>query len=133
MRRLIPAAFLLALAGPALAQDVPGCENASSNVEIGNCVGAAYQKADKELNAIWPKVLAYIDGQGDTMPPDAQQKWKATIIAAQKAWVSFKEQDCAAVEYEWWGGSGAGIAETTCLYAHTAARVEDLKSRYLDR
>ena len=71
MRRLIPAAFLLALAGPALAQEVPGCENASSNVEIGNCVGAAYQKADKELNAIWPKVLAYIDGQGDDMPPDA--------------------------------------------------------------
>jgi uncharacterized protein YecT (DUF1311 family) len=133
MRRLIPAAFLLAFAGPALAQDVPGCDDATSNVEIGNCVQAAYQKADKELNAIWPKVLAYIDGQGDYMPPDAQKKWKATLIAAQKAWVSFKEQDCGAVQYEWWGGSGAGIAETTCLYGHTAARVEDLKSRYLDR
>jgi uncharacterized protein YecT (DUF1311 family) len=133
MRRLTLAAFAVALAGPALAQDVPGCDNATSNIEIGNCVLAAYQKADKELNAIWPKVLAYIDGQSDYMPPDAQQKWKATIVAAQKAWVSFKEQDCGAVQYEWWGGSGAGIAETTCLYSHTAQRVEDLKSRYLDR
>lgn len=133
MRRLTIAAFAVALAGPALAQDVPGCGNESSNIEIGNCVSAAYQKADKELNDIWPKVLAYIDTLGDTMPADALQKWKTTIVAAQKAWVSFKEQDCDAVQYEWWGGSGAGIAETSCLYAHTAQRVEDLKSRYLDR
>ena len=133
MRRLTIAAFAVALAGPAFAEEVPGCENASSNVEIGNCVYAAYQKADKELNDIWPKVLAYIDGQGDYMDADTMQTWKATIVAAQKAWVSFKEQDCGAVQYEWWGGSGAGIAETTCLYSHTAQRVEDLKERYLDR
>lgn len=133
MFRLTIAAIALAVAGPALAQDIPGCENASSNVELGTCAQAAYQRADKELNDLWPKVLSYIDGQGDYMPSDALQKWKATIIAAQKAWVTFKESDCAAVEYEWWGGSGAGIAETSCLYAHTAQRVEDLKERYLDR
>jgi uncharacterized protein YecT (DUF1311 family) len=131
--RLLLAAAVLTMAGTALAQDIPGCENATSNVEIGNCVYAAYQKADKELNAIWPKVLAYIDGQGEDMPADALETWKTTIVAAQKAWVSFKEQDCGAVQYEWWGGSGAGIAETTCLYSHTAQRVEDLKARYLDR
>lgn len=132
MRLLLAAAFVT-IAGSAFAQDVPGCEDATSNVEIGNCVYAAYQKADKELNAIWPKVLAYIDTQGDYMPADAMQKWKAMIVAAQKAWVSFKEQDCGAVQYEWWGGSGASIAETSCLYAHTAQRVEDLKERYLER
>jgi uncharacterized protein YecT (DUF1311 family) len=67
------------------------------------------------------------------MPPEALKTWKATVIAAQKAWITFKESDCAAVEYEWWGGSGASIAETTCLYSHTADRVADLKSRYGDR
>jgi uncharacterized protein YecT (DUF1311 family) len=133
MRRLTIAAFAFAFAAPAIAQDVPGCDNATSNVEIGNCVYAAYQKADKELNDIWPKVLATIDTKGDYMPADAMQKWKATIVAAQQAWVTFKEQDCGAVRYEWWGGSGAGIAETSCLYGHTSQRVEDLKSRYLDR
>ena len=127
------AAFALLLAAPALADDPPGCENASSNIEIGFCTQAAYEKADKELNAIWPKVLAYIDTQGDYVPADALKAWKADIIAAQRSWVAFKESDCAAVEYEWWGGSGAGIAETSCLYGHTADRVADLTSRYLDR
>jgi uncharacterized protein YecT (DUF1311 family) len=133
MRRVTIAAFVLAAAVPAMAQDVPGCDNATSNVEIGMCTSAAYEKADKELNAVWPKVLAYIDGQAEYMPVDALQKWKASIIASQKAWVTFKESDCGAVQYEWWGGSGAGIAQTACLYSHTAQRVEDLKSRYLDR
>lgn len=128
---LVIAATLFAV--PALAGDPPGCADLSSNVEIGQCTAEAFKKADGELNAIWPKVLASIDAQADYMPPDALKTWKATVIAAQKAWVTFKENDCGAVEYEWWGGSGSGIAETTCLYAHTAQRVDDLKSRYLDR
>ena len=133
MRWTIAAIALLFSALPVLADDPPGCSDLSSNVEIGQCTAAAYQKADQELNDIWPKVLLYIDGQKDYMPADARQTWKATVVAAQKAWITFKESDCAAVEYEWWGGSGASIAETTWLYSHTADRVADLKSRYLDR
>ena len=133
MRWTVAAITFFLGAAPVLADDPPGCDDLSSNIEIGQCTAAAYQKADQELNDIWPKVLLYIDDQKGSMPADALQKWKATIVAAQKAWVTFKEGDCAAVEYEWWGGSGASIAETTCLYSHTADRVADLKSRYLDR
>ena len=137
MRRMLFSAALMiaapALAATALADDeVPGCENASSNVEIGNCTYAAYQKADKALNALWPKVLASIDA-ADYVPPADRKTWKQTVIAAQRAWVTFKEADCNAVTYEWWGGSGAGIAETTCLYDHTTRRLEQLEDRYGER
>ena len=122
MRRLTIVAFALAFATPVLAQDIPGCENATSNVELGNCTYAAYEAADKELNDLWPKVLAYIDGQGEYVPADALAKWKETIIAAQRAWVTFKENDCGAVEYEWWGGSGAGQRTNGLpLQSHRAA------------
>ena len=132
MRRMLFTAALL-LAPPAFGDDViPGCENASSNVEIGNCTYAAYQKADKALNAFWPKVLASIDA-ADYVPTADRKTWKETVIAAQRAWVTFKEEDCAAVEYEWWGGSGAGIAEATCLYDRTTRRLEQLEDRYGDR
>ena len=133
MRRTVAAIAFLFLTVPALGDDPPGCDALTSNVEIGQCTAEAYKKADRELNDIWPKVLAAIDGQKEAMPPDALQTWKANVIAAQKAWVTFKENDCGAVEYEWWGGSGASIAETACLYGHTADRVADLKSRYLER
>jgi uncharacterized protein YecT (DUF1311 family) len=121
------------LAAPAVADEPPGCADLSSNVEIGQCTAEAYKKADEELNAFWPTVLASIDAEAGDMPPDALKSWKESVMAAQRAWITFKENDCGAVEYEWWGGSGASIAETTCLYSHTADRVADLKSRYGDR
>ncbi|MBN9022458.1 MAG: DUF1311 domain-containing protein [Rhizobiales bacterium] len=141
MRRLlfaaalvVPTALVPAAVVPALADDdVPGCENASSNVEIGNCVAAAYQKADAALNAAWKKALAVIDASSGDMPADALAEWKSTLTAGQRAWVTFKEEDCGAVEYEWWGGSGASIAETTCLYEHTTHRLKQLEERYGDR
>lgn len=129
MRNMLFAAALL-FAVPALAdEEIPGCENASSNVEIGDCTYAAYQKADKALNAFWPKVLASIDA-ADYMPAADRRTWKETVIAAQRAWVTFKEADCNAVTYEWWGGSGAGVAEATCLYDRTTQRLKQLEDRY---
>lgn len=88
-------------------------------------------KADAELNAIWPQVLASVD-QADYLTPEQRAAWKAELHDAQRAWVQYKEHDCnGAVLYEWWGGSGAGGAISSCLLAHTKARTDDLKSRYL--
>ncbi|MCB1501000.1 MAG: DUF1311 domain-containing protein [Bauldia sp.] len=136
MRPGLAAAFtlVLATAAPALADDIPGCDNETlNNMELDQCAGKAFKAADAELNQVWPKVLAFIDGQKGNLPDDAVAQWKATMIAAQRAWVTFKENDCNAVQYEWYGGSGASLAVTSCLYHHTADRLADLKERYLDR
>ena len=138
MRRAFAAtAVTLALfipAASALADDIPGCDNQTlNNMELDQCAGKAFKAADTELNQVWPKVLAFIDSQSADMPADAGKAWKDSMLAAQRAWVTFKEDDCNAVQYEWYGGSGASLAVTSCLYHHTADRVADLKSRYLDR
>ena len=124
----------LAASGAAQAQD-PGaeCESAGSNVEIKNCLFLAYQRADKELNAVWQQVLAVVD-QADYLTPDQRKAWKTELREAQRGWVAFKEHDCnGAVLYEWWGGSGAGGAISSCLLVHTVARTKDLKQRYAER
>lgn len=137
MRIMIAAAAVsLAFGGaaPALADHIPGCDNETlNNMELDQCAGRAFKAADAELNVIWPKVLAAIDSMGADMPADAARDWKTAMIDAQRAWVTFKEDDCNTVQYEWYGGSGASLAVTSCLYHHTAARVADLKARYLDR
>ena len=133
MRHAIAVTLVLACAGPALADDIPGCDNESlNNMELDQCAGKAFKAADKELNAIWPQVLAAIDSRAADMPADAAKDWKTSMIDAQRAWVTFKEDDCNAVQYEWYGGSGASLAVTSCLYHHTADRTADLKARYLD-
>ncbi len=60
--------------------------------------------------------------------------WKARPLAALRAWVTFKDQDCnGAVAYEWLGGTGANAAVGACLFTHTRARTDDLRQRYLAR
>ena len=128
----LAALALAAATGTAFAQSPPDCANATSNVEMTDCAWKAYKAADKELNAVWKQVMASIKPD-DFLPADAAKTWKEDLLSSQRAWITFKEKDCDAVAYEWYGGSGANLAVGSCLYHHTMLRTKDLKARYLNR
>jgi uncharacterized protein YecT (DUF1311 family) len=119
-----------------------GCD-ASADAGLGHCAGLAFEKADAELNEVWKQVLARFDPKSpsalqgpDGVTPeqaaDFMTQWKADLVDAQKAWAEFKDKDCnGARSYEFSGGTGSGIAVTSCLYVYTVTRTEDLKARYL--
>jgi uncharacterized protein YecT (DUF1311 family) len=132
MLRLYPALLAFALlAAPAFAQDDPLAECDGPTPVMNACIFEKYEQADAELNRVWQRVLATIR-PSDFMPAEAANEWREHLIAAQRAWVTFKEEDCnGAVAYEWYGGSGANAAVGVCLYAKTVARTEDLSLRYL--
>jgi len=137
MRKLCSTAALgvvaLALLGAGAGRaDIADC--GGSNVEMTACIWEHYEAADAELNALWPEVLAVIDGSSDIMPASALSDWRAGLIKAQRAWAEFKEADCnIAVAHEWYGGSGASAASGSCRYEHTQDRIEELRTRYLAR
>ena len=82
---------------------------------------------------VWKQVIATI-APSDFSPAEQTREWKAKLLNAQRAWVTFKEEDCReAVAYKWLGGSGANAAIGACLSAHTSARTDDLRERYLGR
>lgn len=138
MLRLATLSLALALlAAPALAQDKnKAAEDALAECDgptpvMNACIFEKYEAADRELNQVWQQVLATIE-PSDYLPADAAEEWKQHLLAAQRAWVTFKEEDCnGATAYEWYGGTGANAAVGSCLYATTVARTEDLKLRYL--
>jgi uncharacterized protein YecT (DUF1311 family) len=134
MRAILPTTALLLAAslGTAAAQSPPDCANATSNVEMTDCAWKAYKATDAELNVVWKHVMATIEPD-DFLPDDAAKTWKDDLLSSQRAWITFKEKDCDAVAFEWYGGSGANLAVGSCLYNHTVQRTNDLKSRYLNR
>ena len=121
----------LSLPSPGIAEESI-CAEAQTTIEIGDCVSKAYDKADAELNAVWKKVMATFEAN-DYMPTKIQKEWKETLLASQRDWIAFKEADCDAVGFEWFGGTGQGNAVTFCLLDHTTTRTKDLKARFLDR
>ena len=99
------------------------CDEVNDHLARIACLEADYQQADAELNAAWPKVLANPPSGSDQ---DAQ---RARIRASQRAWIAFRDADCAA-------RSDVGIPkywrtnELTCLIEHTRARTEYLLYHY---
>jgi uncharacterized protein YecT (DUF1311 family) len=107
--------------------------SASSQVEVGDCVAQAYKKADAALNEVWKKALATIQPT-DGLTLERAQEWRDDLIAAQRAWNTFKDKDCnGARSFELLGGSGTSIAVISCLYEYTVTRTKDLEERYLQQ
>ncbi len=132
-RTLVPTTALIAAiclaAGSARAIGEDEC-NLSSNVEISQCLSELLKQEDAELNRVYKLAMASID-KADYVPDAERGNWKTTLQKAQRAWIAFKEADCGElILFEWWGGTGAGIASMACTIDQTRSRYRDLKSRY---
>src|SRR5262245_3307642 len=111
-----------------------GCTGGGSDAGEAECTDKALQKVDAELNEVWKKVLAGIVPHTSAgLTAEMSSQWKADLIAAEKAWNTFKETDCNVVRsYEYWGGSGRSLAVSSCLYVYTTGRLSELKAHYVE-
>jgi len=124
-------AWLGAFGGVEADAETP-CADADTTVAMRECLDKEYIRADAALNAVWKKVMAQVSA-ADHLPAKEAKEWKDELLASQRAWIQFKEHDCDAAGFEWYGGTGAPGAILSCLLEHTEARTSDLKARYLDR
>lgn len=124
-------ALAAAIASTATAQQPKiDCRKVEANVELTWCAEQEFQRADRELNRLFPLALASIDRQ-DHLTKEQRDKWKAALREAQRNWARFKDIDCGEViGYEWSGGSGMGLASYGCLREKTQARIAELRERY---
>ena len=125
-------AALIWLVVPDIGRAQGPCDNAMNTITIRACLDKAYAQADVELNAVWKQVMAQL-ADADPMPAKERKAWKEELLESQRAWIKFKEHDCDAAGFEWFGGTGAPGAILSCLLEHTEARTKDLRARYLDR
>ncbi len=134
MRPLIACAALLFAPAFALADvkaDLAGIEAAldkcvkadDSNASMKQCTWGAYQDADKLLNRVYQRMSK--DWIGDD--PGAAER-KKRLVAAQRAWVAFRDAECSLQATEMLGGTGEGLVEGGCLYKTTADRARQLEA-----
>ena len=121
------ALILILWAGPAWADEKIDCTAPGSTGEENQCADEAFQKADKEMNAVWPKLVASAE-QSD-LNDDATRKhhYKKMVIAAQRAWLAYRDADCQLGEFIMEGGSGSGPIIGNCRAYLTEERVKKLK------
>ncbi|MBZ9659138.1 lysozyme inhibitor LprI family protein [Mesorhizobium sp. ESP-6-4] len=117
MRRLLlPACLaLLATAPAAFAEDCDRNDDSQSMLNI--CADADYQAADAKLNAAYKNIVGSNDQASNKL-----------LQTAQRAWIAFRDAECAYATAESEGGSIHPMEVSECLTTLTNDRIKQLTS-----
>ena len=104
-------------------------EGGYSTYGMVSCVMMENGLWDEVLNADWPRHRALAKRQDAAEMPEFRQA-DEKLLAAQRAWIAFRDADCAAAAARWGSGSMRQTAYAGCLLNHTAQRVLDLRAQW---
>lgn len=86
-------------------------------VDTSNCMFEALKQADNDLNGAYRQIMAALDARE-----------QASLRAAQRDWITYRDRACEAEAEPYRGGSGAGLAKLACLEAATRHRTAFMKT-----
>lgn len=125
--RKLPAISALAWVGLATAltaQEVD-CAKAVVQVEMTFCAEQDWMAADDGLNRAYRRVQAAMKAIDADLPKE-QRGAEGALRAAQRAWITFRDQACAAEGYAMHGGSAEPMLVYSCRARLTRQRSQDL-------
>jgi uncharacterized protein YecT (DUF1311 family) len=96
---------------------------------MNRCLHEAYQRVDAELNRQW-RIAAEAMKANDRVIDRSYDKdpgYFDTLLAGQRAWLTYRSQQCLAESFAMRGGSGAPMVHSLCMSRITRARIEELK------
>lgn len=114
------AVVLCLLAGPALAQEVD-CATAEAQVELTFCAEQDWLAADAELNAAYKAAMAVMR-RVDANLAEGDGAAEGFLRQAQRDWVAYRDNACAAEAYPLHGGSAEPMAIYGCRARLTQER-----------
>jgi uncharacterized protein YecT (DUF1311 family) len=94
------------------------------------CLHEAYQRTDTEMNRQWRITSEAMKAQdrGIDRSYDKDPGYFPTLLAAQRAWLTYRSQQCLLESFEMRGGSGAPMMHSLCMARITRERTGQLKS-----
>lgn len=106
------------------------CDNQRYQVEMNYCAGKDYEVADVALNARWKLTAATIRERDKTIDRryDTQPTHYDALLAAQRAWLTYRDQHCLNEGFAARGGSMAPMLHSGCMARLTKARTAELQA-----
>ena len=104
------------------------CKNALTTADVLTCSVRDYHSADLIMNRQYRAAVASMvamDG-ARSVPGDKRASYYNTLLASQRAWLKFRDAQCAAEGYMARGGSMEPLLVTSCMEELTKARAKQL-------
>jgi uncharacterized protein YecT (DUF1311 family) len=108
--------------GTSPAPDQPSetvCGEANTQIEINQCLGAAYQKADKKMNELYSQIIKKRDAAA-----------RNRLQAVQRLWIKYRDANCSAAAALYQGGSIQPSVRSGCLERLTRYRIDEMEHVY---
>jgi uncharacterized protein YecT (DUF1311 family) len=110
--------------------DATDCDDASAQQMLNICAANAAQSTDAEMNAQWKRTAAEMKRRDTEIDrkTDRQPGHFDTLLAAQRAWLAWRDKQCLLESFEMRGGSAAPMIYSGCFERVTRDRFHQLKS-----
>lgn len=116
--------LVLATSLRAVAQDNV-CRNDGSGRDAYICAAQETRAADAELNVAYQHALSELDGS------DNLRAARASLVESERAWIKFRDADCAVEADIFKGGSMNGAMVEACKKSLTEQRTKELRAIWL--
>jgi uncharacterized protein YecT (DUF1311 family) len=126
-RFLFALPLVLTVAAPAFAEDDIDCENAMAQQDMNACAYRDFEAADAELNETWKEARKAAKELDAELSEELKGADKA-LLAAQRAWIGYRDAQCEIAGFEARGGSMEPMLVSGCLAELTRARTKELKA-----
>jgi len=100
-------------------QDKSPCDNAQTTIEMGECAGREYQKADAELNSVYRQLMSSL----------SDRESESALKTAQQAWLKYRDANCEFETFDSRGGTIHPVAYSFCLAHMTSTRTKELREQ----
>jgi uncharacterized protein YecT (DUF1311 family) len=94
------------------------CTNPPDQLTMNQCASRAYTRSDADLNQVYKTATGRLKDDKDTA---------AKLVHAQRAWIAYRDAECAFSTAATEGGSVNEFSKLTCLDAQTKIRTTALK------
>ena len=109
----------------ARADDAPNCKDPQDQSTMTLCAGLDFEKADKELNDLWPSLKV----DAETNDKDTgKHEYADALLASQRAWIAFRDAECTWQGFDAHGGSLEPMIVNGCSARLTRDRIKQLKT-----
>jgi uncharacterized protein YecT (DUF1311 family) len=125
MKMKMTAIALLLAPGAALADDKVDCTDPQVQIEMNYCAEQDYKAADTALNAAYKTAMAAMKETDSYLPEDMKGAADA-LLAAQRAWIPYRDKACASAGYVVRGGSMEPMIIYQCMARITKERTAEL-------
>jgi uncharacterized protein YecT (DUF1311 family) len=102
---------------PASASKPIDCDEAMSQTDMNRCAWQRFERADRQLNVLYKRVLAQLPADRRTL-----------VVKAQRQWLLYRDAHCAYYDKAYEGGSMQPMVVALCKEETTLSRVKELEN-----